>query len=120
MDWLDRIISLYVFICAEYKNNLWAYCERFSNHSDLSFSDEEVLVIYLYGIMEGMRTKKQIYKHAKNYWYHLFPKLPGYVAYVQRVNKLYDVFIPLIAKIQSLLPDSFSPESFRLLDSMPL
>ena len=68
MDWLDGIITLYVFVCDVYKSELYSYCERFSNYSDLSFSDEEVLVIYMYGIMDGRRTMKQIYRHAKDYW----------------------------------------------------
>lgn len=120
MEWLDRIISLYVFICDEYKHNLHAYCERFTNYADLSFSDEEVIVIYLNGILEGKWTKARIHKHAKDYLGDLFPKLPGYVAFVQRVNKIQDVFIPLLAKLQSMLPGVFSKESFRLLDSMPI
>lgn len=120
MDWLDRIISLYVFICDAYKNELHAYCERFSNYSNLSFSDEEALVIYMSGIMDGKRTKKQIYNHARDYWQHLFPKLPSYVAFVQRINKIQDVFIPMIALLQSKLPESFLDNSFRLLDSMPI
>lgn len=120
MDWLDRIITLYVFICDAYKSELHAYCERFSNYSNLSFSDEEVLVIYMYGIIDGKRTKKQIYNHARDYWHHLFPRLPSYVAFVQRINKIQDVFIPLIAKLQARLPKSFSNKACRLLDSMPI
>jgi hypothetical protein len=65
MKWLDRIISLYLFICDEYKNNLWRYCERFTNYANLSFTDEEVIVIYLIGILDGKRNKAQIHKHAK-------------------------------------------------------
>jgi len=120
MDWLDRIISLYVFICDAYKNELYAYCERFSNYSNLSFSDEEILVIYMCGVMDGKRTKKQIFNHASDYWRHLFPKLPSYVAFVQRLNKMQDVFIPLFARLQTKLPEAFSNEAFRLLDSMPI
>lgn len=120
MEWLDRIISLYLFICDEYKNNLWRYCERFTNYADLSFSDEEVIVIYLIGILDGKRTKVQIHKHAKDYWSDLFPNLPGYVAFVQRVNKIHDAFIPLLSKFQGMLPKAFSKESIRLLDSMPI
>lgn len=120
MDWLDRIITLYVFICDTYKNELYAYCERFSNHSDLSFSDEEVLVIYMSGIIDGKITKKQIYNHARDYWHHLFPRLPSYVAFVQRINKIQDAFIPMIARLQTKLPESFSNKAFRLLDSMPI
>lgn len=120
MDWLDRIITFYVFICDAYKDELHSHCERFSNYSDLSFSDEEALVIYMYGIIEGKRTKTQIYNHAKDYWQHLFPKLPSYVAFVQRINKIQDVFIPMIALLQSKLPASFLDSSFRIVDSMPI
>ena len=114
MDWLDRIITLYVFICEAYKDELHAYCERFSNYSDLLFSDEEVLVIYMCGIMDGKRTKKHIYNHAKDYWSYLFPKLPSYVAFVQRINKIQEVFIPMIARLQAKLPEVFSRKSFKL------
>jgi hypothetical protein len=74
----------------------------------------------MFGIMDGKRTKKQIYNHAKDYWQHLFPMLPSYVSFVQRINRIEDVFIPMIIKLQSNLPESFLEKSFRLLDSMPI
>lgn len=121
MDWLDEIISLYLYVCAEYKNGLWVYCQRFSNHSNLSFSDEEVATIYMFGIREGLITKKQIYKHAKNYWGCLFPSLPSYVAFVQRINKLGDLFVGMIDNLQSSFPvELFSEDHKRLVDSMPI
>lgn len=121
MDWQDKIISLYLFVCSEYKNGLWAYCQRFSNHVDLSFSDEEVITIYMFGIMEGLRDKKKIYNHAKNYWHCLFPSLPSYPAFVQRVNKLGEVFIGMLINLQQQLPlELFSVEHNRLIDSMPI
>ena len=121
MDWQDRIISLYLYICDEYKNVLWSYCERFSNYADLTFSDEEVMTIYMYGIMEGKTTKKQIYDHAKNYWHAMFPALPSYVAFVQRTNKLSDAFIAMIESLQNKLPSQiFAFTNNRLIDSMPI
>src|SRR5690242_6348803 len=104
MDWQDKIISLYLFICDEYKSGLWAHCQRFSNNSNLIFSDEEVATIYMCGIMEGLITKKQIYKHTKNYWSSLFPYLPNYEAFVQRINKLGNFFVGLINNLQQMLP----------------
>jgi len=121
MDWLDEIISLYLVVCDEYKNGLWTYCQRFSNYADLSFSDEEVMTIYMFGIMDGLTTKKQIHKHAKNYWNSLFPKLPSYVAFVQRINKLGDAFIGMIDSFRNMLPpDLFATGKYRLIDSMPI
>ena len=121
MNWLDKIITLYLFICDEYKNGLWIHCQRFSNYSNLSFSDEEVATIYMWGIMEGLITKKQIYEHTRNYWSSLFPCLPSYEAFVQRVNKLGNFFEGLIYNLQKTLPaELFSEDHKRLVDSMPI
>ncbi len=121
MNWLDRIISLYLEVCENYDAGLCNYCERFTNHANLSFSDEEVATIYMFGIMEGMRTKKQIHTHAANYWKQLFPKLPKYEAFVHRVNRLGDMFIAMIGKYQGMISDTFwADDKFRLADSMPI
>ncbi len=121
MDWQDKIITLFVQICDDYKNTLWTYCQRFTNYANLSFSDEEVMTIYIYGTMEGRVTKKQIYEHAKNYWGNLFPKLPSYVAFVQRLNKLGDAFIAFAEILQKKIPlETFASNKFRLIDSMPI
>ncbi len=121
MSWLERIISMYLLICDEYKKNLWVYCQRFTNYADLSFSDEEVMTIYLFATMEGRTTKKQMYEHAKNYWSDLFPCLPSYVAFVKRVNRLADVFPVFIEHLQAMLPQHLlSKTHYRLIDSMPI
>jgi len=121
MNWLDRIIATYLWVCDAYKKKLWVYCQRFTNHADLSFSDEEVMTIYLVGTMERRTTKKQIYEHAKQYWHDLFPRLPSYVGFVQRINRLADVFPAFIEWLQGQLPTSlFSQEHYRLMDSMPI
>jgi hypothetical protein len=121
MDWLERIISLYLQICDDYQNNLWVYCQRFSNYTKLSFTDEEVITIYMYGIIEGLTTKKQIYNHAKNYWHDLFPNLPQYEGFVYRVNKMGDVFTALLETYQNMIAEAkFGDNKFRLIDSMPI
>lgn len=121
MDWLDEIISLYLGISEEYKSTLWSCCQRFSLYSDLSFSDEEVMTIYISGTLRGYRTKKDIYNHAHDHWRHLFPNLASYTAFVQRVNKLQDAFIFLLNKLQSKLPQElFSDINPRLMDSLPI
>lgn len=121
MDWQDEIITLFVQLCDEYKNGLWTLCQRFTNYADLSFRDEEVMTIYMYGTIEGRTTKKQIYEHAKKYWNDLFPKLPSYVAFVQRVNKLGDVFTALVEVLQKKFSAAvFAPNKFRVIDSMPI
>lgn len=121
MDWLDEIISLYLEICEEYRSTLWSCCQRFSPYVDLSFSDEEVMTIYLSGTLRGYRTKKQIYKHAFDHWRHLFPKLASYTAFIQRVNNLQDAFICLLTRLQGKLPaELFANNNPRLMDSLPI
>lgn len=121
MDWQDKIISLYLWVCEEYKNGLWTCAQRFSPYSDLRFSDEEVTTIYMYGVMEGLKDKKRIHTHVKNYWRDFFPKLPSYVAFIQRLNRLTDVFIALTELIHGkFAPEVFSKNHNQLMDSMPI
>ena len=37
------------------------YCQRMSNYTDLKFSDEEAITLYLYGVIERYRTLKSIH-----------------------------------------------------------
>ncbi len=120
MDWQGKLISLYLFICNEYKSRLWSYCERMTNHADLSFSDEEVITIFLYGVMNKRRELKEIYQEAERYLKPWFPKLPSYVAFVQRINRVCDIFVPLIESLQSNLPKDIFFETHQLIDSMPI
>lgn len=119
MDWQEQLITAYLYVCKHYDQNLWVYCQRMSNHADPSFSDEEVIALYLFGIMDKNQEIKQIYKYADRHLRGWFPKLPSYVAFVQRLNRVCDVFAPLLEIIQheqkktragdtqSLLIDSF-------------
>ncbi len=50
MDWEERLISLYLFIRKEFKEELVQYNQRMCSYADLSFSDEEVVTIFLYGL----------------------------------------------------------------------
>ena len=47
MDWQLQLISIYSYICKEYQEKLHRYMGRISNNVDLSFSDEEVMTIYI-------------------------------------------------------------------------
>ena len=120
MDWEYRLIRLYVQICHYYRRDLWGYCQRMSNHSDLSFSDEEVICIYLYGIIEKRRTIKDIYDFTHNHLLALFPNLPSYEGYGHRLNQISGVFIPLVSQLQKELPTEDVLQSIGLMDSMPI
>ena len=101
MNWQDQLITIYLDVCKHYEQGLWVYCQRMSNHSDLRFSDEEVITLFLFGIIDKYKEIKQIYKYADRHLRDWFPKLPSYVAFVQRLNKVADVFAPLLEIIQA-------------------
>ncbi|MGR9037314.1 MAG: transposase [Gammaproteobacteria bacterium] len=101
MNWQDQLITIYLYVCKYYQNDLWSYSQRMTNYADLSFSDEEVITLYLFGIIDKKRELKQIYAYGDRHLRTWFPKLPSYVAFVQRVNRVADVFAPLIERIQN-------------------
>jgi hypothetical protein len=65
MNWQERLITIYLYVCKQYQEKLWVYSQRMSNYAD---------------------------RHLRSW----FPRFPSYVAYVQRLNRLADVFAPLI------------------------
>lgn len=117
MDWQDQLITIYLYICKEYEADLWVCVQRFSSHVNCQISDEEVITLYLFGIMDGHRTIKQIYTYADRHLRDWFPGLPSYTAYVMRLNRLADVFAPLLERIQS--QQSTEPNAL-LIDSFPV
>jgi|GEM_PF-1248100 len=71
-----------------------------TNYADLSFSDEEVSTLYFSGIIDKSRELKKIYDYADRHLRPWVPKLPSYVAFVQRVIRVADVFAPIVELIQ--------------------
>lgn len=96
MDWQTQLITLYLTVCDHYRQQLWVHAQRFAPFADLTFTDEEVMTVYLFGVMDQRRHIKQIYRHARRYWHEWFPHLPSYGGFVQRLNRLADVFPALL------------------------
>ena len=120
MDWELKLITLFVYICNHYDESLWVYGERHSNNSEPTFSDAEVIVVYLWGIMRGYGKIKPIYNYTKDHLKPCFPFLPSYKNYVVRLNRINEVFIPLLAQIQSDFTELGDMEIIKLIDSMPI
>src|SRR4051794_33574754 len=120
MDWQLQLVTLYVFICNEYSLNLWQHCQRFTNYVRLEFSDEEIMTVYLFGIMSKQYTIKGIYQYASRHLKDWFPTLPSYQAFVNRVNRLGDAFIQLIERLQIQTPMNFKQAPSQVIDSMPI
>lgn len=116
-----RMIFIYLFICELYDRDLQYTCQRFSNNSSPKFTDQEVMTIYLFVIMEQEYFKvKQIHRFAKEYLYSWFPDLPSYQEFVTRLNRLSDSFKILASTLFCcFFPDDCDPET-SLTDSMPI
>ncbi|SFI18983.1 hypothetical protein [Nitrosomonas sp. Nm34] len=71
-----------------------------SHYADLSFSDKEIITLFLFGMVDKHREIKGIDEYTARHLREWSPRLPGYVAYVQRLNRVADVFAPLLALIQ--------------------
>jgi len=67
--------------------------------------------------MEQKRQLKAIHRHAGRYWRDWFPRLPGYGAYVQRLNRLADCFPALLERF---CETGEAASVAGLVDSMPV
>lgn len=120
MAWQDTVIRLYLYICQHYQDRLWLLAHRLSNNNQPTFTDEEVLTIYLFGLLKKHRTIQDIYDYVKDHLPDWFPTLPSYGGYVQRLNRLHEVFPCLVEQVL----EDFAPQGMlqhvRLVDSMPI
>lgn len=64
MDWQDQLIALYCFACNQYCSELHIYCKRFTNYADLVFSDEAMITLSLFGVIQKRKQVKKIYTYA--------------------------------------------------------
>ena len=56
------------------------YPHRQSNNYCPNFTDQELMTIYLFGLIEQRFTLSQTYKYICNHWLDWFPQLPSYQA----------------------------------------
>lgn len=117
MDWQTQLITLYLFVCEHFDRGLWIHAQRFAPHADPGFTDEEVVTLYLAGILGKKRDIRTIHDHARGRWSDRFPRLPGYGASVRRLNRLADVFPALLER---LCPEGPSVTDIGLTDSQPV
>ncbi len=93
--------------------------ERHSNNKHYAITDEEIVTIFLYGIMNGCTTLRQIFDFAKRHLSHFFPKLGKYKSFNHRINKMPSALV----FICNLLADvnAIDAEFHKwLVDSLPI
>lgn len=122
----DRLIALYLYVCRCYDTELSGHCQRFSNHNQPVFTDQEVITIFLFAMLEDEKfTTKQIHSHIQKYWLsrsaiRWFPHLPGYQQFNKRLNRLAAVFPVLLSNVLSQAALDGVDFGTSLGDSMPI
>jgi hypothetical protein len=61
MNWQEQLITIYLYVGKHYSQGLRTYYQRMSNYANLSFTDEEVITIYLFGVIDVRTTITKIY-----------------------------------------------------------
>lgn len=120
MDWQIRLIVLYVFICEQFHKEFQIHCQRFSNNNKPDFTDEEVITIFLYGIMQRRFEIKSIYSYTADHLADWYPNLPSYEAFLQRLNRLSGIFPLLTERILDRFSGTGLLPNVRLIDSFPV
>ncbi len=121
MDTAFTLVRIYLFICRRYRGRLAAAAQRQSNNSDPDFTDEEVLTIYVFGLIKKRTTIGEIHEYVEDHFSDWFPDLPSYQSYNRRLNRLSAVFSPLAQEALSEVGcKKTSGEMVRIADSMPI
>lgn len=116
------LVRIYLYVCDNYDTKLAPHCQRFSNNFAPSFTDQELMAIYLYGVGIERRFKvKEIYEFTKCHLSSWFPQLPTYAAFVMRLNRMAGAFSALCSLLLTeSLPHKEVVNKLGLLDSMPI
>lgn len=120
MEWQTRLIFLYLTVCKFWAQGVWSSCERMSHNDAPSFTDEEIVTVYLFGIMEKHTELSQVHKFTKDHLSEWFPRLPEYKGFVYRINRIACAFEELLKYLLEQLPAEFRSNCEKLVDSMPI
>lgn len=120
MDWEIRLTDLFIYVSLQYDTHLWVYCQRHGNNNRPAFTDEEVITIFLFGIMQNRFEITDIYNYTRDHLGEWFPKLPSYTAFIQRLNRLESLFPAFTEHILSNFADSDMIQHLRPIDSVPI
>lgn len=116
----ERLIYVYMQIC-ELFPSLAYEMERFSpNQAALRFSDEEVLTVYLFGLLQRRFTVKEIHTYFGEHWSAWFPTMPKYEGLNHRLGRMAAVLPHLIEQLLPHLPTDAIVHEVLMTDSMPI
>ena len=119
-----QLVQLFVWVCQVYDRHPTLKSQRWSNNPALPvFTDQEVMTIYLFGILQGHFKQLAIHSYVKGHWAAWFPLLPSYQAFNHRLNLLQEIWSVLLGDLWGELgcPASLTETGFdQLIDSLPI
>jgi hypothetical protein len=77
MTWKERLIALYCYISEDKRIQQYLASVRMSNNYQPAFTDQEVMTIYVFGIVSGYSKVRSIYGYTRNHLLDWFPQLPS-------------------------------------------
>jgi len=121
MDWQTRLVTTYVKVCDIFdQHGFRNYLERMSNNKTVFLTDQEVLTIFLNGVMSHRRTIKDIHTFASDHLQEWFPNLLTYEAFVRRIDRLGEALSVFLAILIETECNSELRSRFKLIDSLPI
>lgn len=127
MDWKSLLITLYFHVCEAFNQGLVMYTQRYSNNSESivpAFTDQEVITVYLFGLLQRRREVKDVYDYAVDHLLDWFPTLPSYAKFNERLNRLHPALAALAQQLadQIQIPDWLKGQQLidAVVDSFPI
>lgn len=118
--WQEKLVTLYCTVCQYYHSGISEQVQRLSNNFRPQFTDEEVVTVYLWGIIQRRFEVKTIYTYTKTHLSDWFPNLPSYQAFDRRLTELSPVFSALTERLMEQKPMEAIDMNMLLVDSMPI
>jgi hypothetical protein len=119
-----QLIQLYVWVCATYDKHPMLKYQRWSNNlTEPRFTDQELITVYLFGVLTGHFQQKAMHEYLQAHWAAWFPLLPSYQAFNHRLNLLHESWPVLLGELWSELgcPAVLAPDGLdQVLDSLPI
>lgn len=118
--WKTKLITLYCTVCQYYDSKLITIAQRLSNNFQPQFTDEEVITIYLWGIMQRRFEVRSIYNYVDSHLRDWFPKLPSYQAFNNRLNRLSPALELFAEALIAMMEETIDLGVHQIMDSMPI
>ena len=93
MEWDAQLINIYLNVCQFFMQEVVKEKIRKTPNSKPHFTDEEVITIYIFGILCGYRNNKQIHQFIYAFLRQWFPYIPKYSTFNHRLNFISDEFV---------------------------